>query len=58
MARSYLVELKIKTHDETQKNKVLNALKTALKPLVIDGTIWTIDGNSQEVITPDAFTVE
>lgn len=58
MARSHNIKLQISTHTESDKDKVLQALKTALKPLVTDGTIWTIDGTIVEVYAPDAFTIE
>lgn len=58
MAKSYSIRVVITTHTETGKSVVIKALKTALKPLVLDGTIWTVNGAIEEVYTPDTFTVE
>ena len=58
MGKSYRIDLQIQTHTSAEMDTVIAELKAALKPLVQNGTIWTVSGNSREVVTPDAFTVE
>lgn len=58
MAVSYRLDLAVQTHTKAEMAAVKQALIDALKPLKLDGTIWTYDGSISEVITPETVNLE